>query len=52
MRKKAEDISFPQPDSTWLISLVDRAYPNSSTPNNPLGDNFAKTEKEIEEIVR
>ena len=49
---KAEDIFFLQEESIGLISLVDRASPNSSTPNNPLGDNFAKTEKEIEEIVR
>ena len=34
------------------VLQVDRVYPNSSTPNNPLGDHFAKTEKEIEEIVR
>ena len=50
--KKAEDVYFLHRATTGLIPLVDRAYPNSSTPNNPLGDNFAKTEKEIEEIVR
>ena len=50
--KKSEDIYFLPTTATGLIPLVDRAYPNSSTPNNPLGDNFAKTEKEIEEIVR
>ena len=50
--KKAEDIYFLHTATKGLIPLVDRAYPNSSTPNNPLGDNFAKTEKEIEEIVR
>ena len=50
--KKTEDIYFLHTYSTGLMLLVDRAYPNSSTPNNPLGDNFAKTEKEIEEIVR
>ena len=50
--KKSEDIYFLPTTATGLIPLVDRASPNSSTPNNPLGDNFAKTEKEIEEIVR
>ena len=50
--KKTQDIYLRHTQSTGSIALVDRAYPNSSTPNNPLGDNFAKTEKEIEEIVR